>query len=103
MPLRDDITDDLMERLTNHNIYISRNKTVKEFKQKLASLYNKNIANIDLNSDDIRIWKLRPDSEITEIKKEFLEKSKDIKESTKTINFGEMFKYLECKLLKFIL
>ena len=85
-----------MEKTLNLNVYISRNKSVKDLKDKLAELYNRNIANLDITSESIKLWKLKLDSNIEDIKKEFSERSKPLSEFDKRVDFGDLFRYIEC-------
>lgn len=99
LPLRKDISEASIEKITDNVVYISRNKSLKELKEKLAFLYNKNLDNLELTSTNIRLWKLKPNSVSSEIKKDLLENIKEIQDQEnffKAIDFKDLFQYLEC-------
>ncbi len=98
LPLRTNLTEECLENLKTSTVYISRVKSLKELKEKLALLYNKNFDNIDLTWEDIKLFKLNPLAVLTDIRKEMNEKIKEVKENLDMlVDFGEVFQYLECK------
>lgn len=100
LPLKSEFFENTIENIKTHTVYISRVKSIENLKEKIAYLYGKNIRDdIKLKSDNIRVWKLDPNTELEDLKTELKKRVEDINKlkNNEVYDFGDLFEYQECK------